>query len=65
MVMERMNENKNMEPTTMTLSLSEAERRQVKAFAAKHGTTVSALFRLWIKEKCEKEGKEQTCENAT
>lgn len=65
MVIGHINESKNMEPTTMTLSLSEAERRQVKAFAAKHGTTVSALFRLWIKEKCEKEGKERTCENAT
>lgn len=65
MVIECMNENENRKPTTMTLSLSEAERRQIKAFAAKHGTTVSALFRLWIKEKCEKEGKEQTCESAT
>lgn len=58
MVISHTNKSENTQPTTMTLSLSEAERRQIKAFAAQHGTTVSALFRLWIKEKCKKEGKE-------
>lgn len=39
--------------TTITLSISEADKRKVKAYAANSGLSVSDLLHVWITEHCD------------
>lgn len=38
--------------TVMTLSISQEDKAKVKAWAAKHGMSVSDLLHRWIEERC-------------
>lgn len=42
--------------TTLTISISTEDKKQLKIIAAEHGTTISAVIHNWI-EKHEKEGR--------
>lgn len=43
---------KRLEATSMTISISQADKDLVKSFAFRHALTVSDLIHTWINEHC-------------
>lgn len=43
---------KRVAPTTMTISISQADKDLVKSYAFAHALTVSDLIHTWINENC-------------
>lgn len=43
---------KRLDATTMTISISQADKDQVKSYAFAHAVTVSDLIHTWINEHC-------------
>ena len=46
---------KRLDATTMTISISQADKDQVKSYAFAHAVTVSDLIHTWINEHCVEE----------
>ncbi len=48
--------------TTITLSITEADKMKVKVYAMAHKTTVSDLLHGWIQEYCQDRGAERNAQ---